>query len=122
MNNNSFRGTFSDYIEEYLNYNLNSFVGSGFNRDNLLAIQKMIFNKLNEIFAKCNFSLEEKTVQFISDQYFKNINFNSNFTTPIEIENNIATISNSDLDMIMKLFHDTDFAREIENEISRRAR
>jgi hypothetical protein len=120
--NNSFRGTFSDYIEEYLNYNLNSFVGSGLNRESLISIQRMIYDKLNEIFLKCNFSLEEKTVQFISDQYFKNINFNSNIMTPIEIENNINKISNSDLDMIMKLFHDTDFASEIENEISRRAR
>lgn len=117
---------FAEMIDIVLTKIIGAYVGwEGNARDFLQEVRHVIFERLNEIFARCNFRLSERSVRWLSDEYFKRVKLNGAQQVGeliiLSDEVDVKTIPGSDLEIMTNLFDETDFADVLVKEKRRRS-
>lgn len=110
---------FVGMLEKYLNVTLHEkFViqKTSLNRETLKSIKHEIREVFLRLFKKSNFNLSEKTIDFITDEYFMGVNINGTPLHEMLIMNNTTadSVPEHDFDMVLSLFRDTTIGDKLE--------
>lgn len=121
---------FAALVERVLNSAIQNFVNADPDRETIAAMRADIRMRMKEMFKRCSFSLAESSVEWLSDEYFKRINFKkTNGEQVSELGQNlilfdqpdIRKLPKGDVEIMSRLFEITDFGDELAEELRRRS-
>jgi hypothetical protein len=114
-------------MEKVANSILQGFLERKLDRDTLEEIRHTLYERFCVLFKRCQFSLADVTIRWLSETYFKLISINGDekqvfgdmYIAPNEVK--AKELPLGDIETLLPLFHDSIIADELETERHRRS-